>query len=46
MGGVGDTRAVQVMVPRDQVQGLVGDVDLGARITLVAVPGAVSQKAS
>lgn len=46
LGGVGDTRAVQVMVPRDQVQGLVGDVDLGARITLVAVPGAVSQKAS
>lgn len=46
MGGVGDTRAVQVMVPRDKVQELVGDVDLGARITLVAVPGAVSQKAS
>lgn len=46
MGGVGDTRAVQVMVPRDKVQDLVGDVDLGARITLVAVPGAVSQKAS
>jgi hypothetical protein len=46
MGGAGDTRAVQVMVPRDQVQELVGDVDLGARITLVAVPGAVSQKAS
>ena len=46
MGGLGDTRAVQVMVPKDKVQGLVGDVDLGARITLVAVPGAVSQKAS
>lgn len=46
MGGAGDTRAVQVMVPRDKVQELVGDVDLGARITLVAVPGAVSQKAS
>lgn len=46
MGGLGDTRAVRVMVPRDKVQGLVGDVDLGARITLVAVPGAVSQKAS
>lgn len=46
MGGASDTRAVQVMVPRDKVQELVGDVDLGARITLVAVPGAVSQKAS
>lgn len=45
MGGLGDTRAVQVMVPKDTVQGLVGDVDLGARITLVAVPGALSQKA-
>lgn len=45
MGGVGDTRAVQVMVPRDKVRER-GDVDLGARITLVAVPGAVSQKAS
>ncbi|MFW5470932.1 hypothetical protein ACOCJ4_12900 [Knoellia sp. CPCC 206435] len=46
MGGLGDTRAVQVMVPQGKVQALVGDVDLGARITLVAVPGAVSQKAS
>lgn len=46
MGGLGDTRAVQVMVPRDRVQAIVGDVDLGARITLVAVPGAIAPKAS
>src|SRR5690606_33449545 len=46
MGGAGDTRPVQVMVPKDKVQGLVGDVDLGAKITLVAVPGAVAPKAS
>ncbi|CAN7145485.1 hypothetical protein [Knoellia sp. LjRoot47] len=46
MGSAGDTRPVQVMVPKDKVQSLVGDVDLGARITLVAVPGAVAPKAS
>ena len=46
MGSSGDTRPVQVMVPKDKVQSLVGDVDLGARITLVAVPGAVAPKAS
>lgn len=46
MGGSGDTRPVQVMVPKDKVQELVGDVDLGAKITLVAVPGAVAPKAS
>lgn len=46
MGGSGDTRPVQVMVPKDKVQTLVGDVDLGAKITLVAVPGAVAPKAS
>ena len=31
MGGAGDTRPVQVMVPKDKVQALVGDVDLGAQ---------------
>lgn len=46
MGGSGDTRPVQVMVPKDKVQTLVGDVDLGAKITLVAVPGAVAPKTS
>lgn len=46
MGGSGDTRPVQVMVPTDQVQELIGDVDLGAKITLVAVPGALASKAS
>ncbi|PRY61260.1 hypothetical protein BCF74_1068 [Knoellia remsis] len=45
-GGAGDTRPVQVMVPREKVQQLVGDVDLGARITLVAVPGSVGTKTS
>lgn len=46
MGGSGDTKPVQVMVPKDRVKELVGDVDLGAKITLVAVPGAVGPKAS
>ncbi|WP_404384105.1 hypothetical protein LL946_01610 [Knoellia locipacati] len=46
MGGSGDTRPVQVMVPKDKVQSLVGDVDLGAKITLVAVPGAIGARAS
>jgi len=45
-GGAGDTRPVQVMVPKDDVQQLVGDVDLGAKITLVAVPGAVAPRTS
>jgi hypothetical protein len=46
MGGSGDTRPVQVMVPTDKVQELVGDVDLGAKITLVAVPGAIAAPTS
>lgn len=40
------TRAVQVMVPTGQVQQLVGDVDLGAKITLVPVPGALAGSGS
>lgn len=39
LGGADQTRAVQVMVPRESVRDLVADVDLGARITLVPVPG-------
>lgn len=46
MGGSGDTRPVQVMVPKDKVKELVGDVDRGAKITLVSVPGAVAPKSS
>lgn len=32
-------RAVQVMVPKDRIKELIGEVDLGARVTLVPVPG-------
>lgn len=39
LGGADQTRAVRVMVPREAVRDLVADVDLGARITLVPVPG-------
>jgi SAF domain len=39
LGSATDTRAVQVMVPRAAVRDLVADVDVGARITLVPVPG-------
>ncbi|KGN32327.1 hypothetical protein N802_18355 [Knoellia sinensis KCTC 19936] len=46
MGGSGDTRALQIMVPKDKVKQVVGDVDLGAKITLVAVPGATTLNAS
>jgi len=46
LGGATDTRAVHVMVPRDEVQGLVADVDAGARITLVPVPGGVTAAGS
>ncbi|WP_377643847.1 hypothetical protein [Oryzobacter terrae] len=46
LGGATDTRAVHVMVPRADVQGLVADVDAGARITLVPVPGGVTAAAS
>ncbi len=46
LGGGRDTKPVQVMVPKDKVKELIGDVDLGAKITLVAVPGAVAPKAS
>lgn len=41
LGGSVQTRAVHVMVPRDSVRDVVADVDLGARITLVPVPGGI-----
>ena len=46
LGGATETRAVHVMVPRDAVRDLVADVDAGARITLVPVPGGVGGAAS
>lgn len=46
LGGSAETRAVHVMVPRDAVRDVVADVDLGARITLVPVPGGASVAAS
>jgi hypothetical protein len=42
LAGAEQTRAVRVMVPRDSVRDLVADVDVGARITLVPVPGGAS----
>lgn len=44
LGGSAQTRAVQVMVPRDAVRDLVADVDVSARITLVPVPGTTGSK--
>ncbi len=46
LGASAETRAVHVMVPRESVPEVVADVDLGARITLVPVPGGVSAAAS
>ena len=46
LGQSAQTRAVHVMVPRAAVRDVVADVDLGARITLVPVPGGVSAAAS
>lgn len=46
LGASAETRAVHVMVPRASVRQVVADVDLGARITLVPVPGGVSAAAS
>jgi hypothetical protein len=39
LGGSQAERAVQVMVPKDRIRDLIGQVDLGARVTLVPVPG-------
>lgn len=41
-GALGSSRAdqaVQVMAPKGQIRDLIGQVDLGARVTLVPVPG-------
>ncbi len=46
LGGSAQTRAVRVMVPREAVRDLVADVDVGARITLVPVPGTTSGSAA
>ncbi|MFQ6172819.1 hypothetical protein ACK8HX_14510 [Oryzobacter sp. R7] len=46
LGGATETRAVHVMVPRGEVRDLVADVDAGARITLVPVPGGVTAAGS
>jgi hypothetical protein len=46
LGSATETRAVQVMVPREAVRDLVADVDVGARITLVPVPGGAVGSAS
>ena len=39
LGGGRSDQAVQVMAPKDQIRDLIGQVDLGARVTLVPVPG-------
>jgi len=39
LSGTEAQRAVQVMVPKDRIRDLIGQVDLGARVTLVPVPG-------
>ena len=41
LGASAETTAVHVMVPQEAVRDVVADVDLGARITLVPVPGGV-----
>lgn len=46
LAGSAQSRAVHVMVPRDAVPAVVADVDLGARITLVPVPGGVAAAGS
>ena len=46
LAGSAASRAVHVMVPREDVQSVVADVDLGARITLVPVPGGVAAAGS
>ena len=38
-GGAGGDRPVQVMAPRDRIKDIIGQVDDGARVTLVPVPG-------
>ena len=40
-GGSQADRAVQVMAPTDRIKDIIGEVDLGARVTLVPVPGSL-----
>ncbi|XVX19278.1 SAF domain-containing protein [Actinomycetota bacterium] len=46
LGSTSATRPIVLMVPSSQVGDLIGAVDNGARVTLVAVPGAVTKGAS
>ncbi|HEY7717629.1 MAG TPA: hypothetical protein VH915_02640 [Pedococcus sp.] len=39
LGASRSERAVQVLAPRDRIRELIGEVDLGAKVTLVPVPG-------
>ena len=39
-GGSGGDRAIQVMAPTERIKDIIGDVDLGARVTVVPVVGA------
>ena len=38
-GGAGGDRPVQVMAPRERIKDLIGQLDDGARVTVVPVPG-------
>lgn len=40
LGSSGGDRAIQVMAPTDRIKGIIGDVDAGARITVVPVVSA------
>jgi hypothetical protein len=44
-GGAGGDRPVQVMAPSSRIRDIIGQVDAGARVTLVAVPGGTSEAA-
>ena len=39
LGGISSQVPIQLIVPTSAVQGLVEDIDLAAKITLVPVPG-------
>lgn len=42
-GGAGGDRPVQVMAPSSRIKDIIGQVDAGARVTLVAVPGGTAE---
>jgi hypothetical protein len=46
LGVAANMRAVQLLVPRDEVAAVVADVDAGAKITLVPAPGSVRAEGS